>query len=379
MSKKSKAKFLIIDGGEMGCGEIGRMLEEVGYEVVFAGGPEVAEQVAKQTEANVLLVGIASPEKKLAKALKRMEAPVVVLTDASGVDQWDEEMGDGVYEYVIAPVERGRLLRAVARAMEKQRLSNELHSWKECVDALESDRVTERPLSDVGRLVYGIMHNLNGPLTTIMGRAELLRMRDPEANGVDEIILRAQTMRELIAGMIRRDISGQEVERQLIDLNELLTVELRFLESDLEFKHQIEKVYRFAESLPPIKGIYGELSQALVGIVLNAADAMAGLKKKVLTVTTRAEERFVCVEISDTGCGIPEEDLAKVFDPLFTTKPVAKRGASSLGNGLKLTTCRKLLRAHGGEIEVDSKVKHGTRVTVRLPVAKGGRDEKKKS
>ncbi|MCK5526333.1 MAG: hypothetical protein KAJ05_04245, partial [Candidatus Latescibacteria bacterium] len=265
MSKKSKAKFLIIDGGEMGCGEIGRMLEEVGYEVVFAGGPEVAEQVAKQTEANVLLVGIASPEKKLAKALKRMEAPVVVLTDASGVDQWDEEMGDGVYEYVIAPVERGRLLRAVARAMEKQRLSNELHSWKECVDALESDRVTERPLSDVGRLVYGIMHNLNGPLTTIMGRAELLRMRDPEANGVDEIILRAQTMRELIAGMIRRDISGQEVERQLIDLNELLTVELRFLESDLEFKHQIEKVYRFAESLPPIKGIYGELSQALVG------------------------------------------------------------------------------------------------------------------
>ena len=161
----------------MGQGADGGVLEAVGYEVAFAEAPESAEPGAKQTEADVLLVNLGSPEKKWVKKLKRMEVPVVVMTDASGVDQWDEEMGDEVYEYVITPLERGRLLRAVARAVEKQRLSDELHSWKERVDTLESDRVTERPLSDVGRLVHGIMHNLNGPLTTVMGRAELLQMQ----------------------------------------------------------------------------------------------------------------------------------------------------------------------------------------------------------
>ena len=372
MSKESKGRLLIIEGEVVERGEIGEMLEEAGYEAVFAEDPESAESLAKQSKPDVLLVNVGSPVKKWVKKLKKMKAPMVVLTDVSGVDQWNGEMGDGVYEYVITPMERGRLPRAVARAVEKQRLSDELGCWKERVDILESDRVAERALSEVGRLVHGIMHNLNGPLTTVMGRAELLRMRYPEVKGLDEIILRAQTMCELIEGMIRRELLGREMG------NELLTVELRFLKSDLEFKHQIEKVYRFAESMPRIEGVYGELSQAFVGIILNAVDAMAHSRKKVLTVATRADERFACVEISDTGCGIPEEHLAKIFDPLFTTKPVTKRGTTSTGNGLKLITCRKLFTAYGGEIEVDSEAGRGTKVTVRLPVARGGKRGKSK-
>jgi len=116
--------------------------------------------------------------------------------------------------------------------------------------------------------------------------------------------------------------------------------------------------------------VYGELSQSFVGIVQNAIDAMEDSEEKVLTVATRADERFVYAEIADTGRGIPEEQIPRVFDPLFTTKPVAKRGANSWESGLKLATCRTLLASHGGEVVVQSEVGQGTKVMVRIPVAK---------
>lgn len=369
MSQEYKGKILLIEGDIGMRGGIEGMLEGAGYEVVFVEDPGAVEYLAERMEGDVLLVGMRCPEEKVTEGLRRMEVPVVVVTDASGVDRWDEEMGDGVYDYAMVPVERSVLLRVVGRAVEKRRLSDEVSRWKQRVDALESDRMAERNLAAVGQLVNGIVHNLNGPLTTILGRAELLHMRHLDIKGLDELSARANAMREMIHTMIRRDILGRDRDKQLIDLNELLLLELRFLEADLAFKHEIEKVYRFAESLPRVVGVYGELSQSFVGIVQNAIDAMEHSEEKVLTVATRADERFVYVEIADTGCGIPEEHLPKVFDPLFTTKPVAKGGANSWESGLKLATCRRLIRSNSGEIEVQSETGQGTKVSVRIPVA----------
>ena len=317
----------------------------------------------------MLLADIGRPEEEIKEGLKRMQAPVVVVTDASGVDRWDEATGDGVYDYVIAPVERGALLRAVGRAVEKRRLSDEVCRWKQKMDALESDRMVERCLAAVGRLVNGIVHNLNGPLTVIVGRAELLQMRHPEIKGLDGLVAQANAMREMIGTMVRRNVWAREPGEQLIDLNELLILELGFLEADLGFKHEVETVYRLAESLPKVAGVYGELSQGFMGFIQHAIDAMEHSEEKVLTVATRADERFVYVDISDTGCGISEEDIARVFDPFFTTKPVAKRGTASFGSGLKLAMYRRLLTSHGGEVVVQSEVGRGTKVTARMPIA----------
>lgn len=314
------------------------------------------------------MVGIGHPERKVNKRLRRMEIPVVVVTDSSGADRWDEAVGDGVYDYVIAPVERGALLRAVGRAVEKRRLSDELRRWKQRVDALESDRMAERGLAAVGRLVDGIVHNLNGPLTTMMGRAELLRMRHPAIEGLDALVAQVNAMCEMIHAMVRRHALEQDTGERLIDLNELLLLELGFLEADLEFKHEIKKIYRFAESLPKVAGVYGELSQSFMGFIRNAIDAMEDSEEKMLTVETRADERFVYAEIADTGCGISEEHLPRIFDPFFTTKPGAKRGTASSRSALKLAMCRRLLASHGGEIVVQSKVGRGTKVTVRMPI-----------
>jgi DNA-binding NtrC family response regulator len=98
MSKESKGKLLIIEGEGMGQGAVGELLAAAGYEAVLVEDPESAKSLARQSEPDVLLMNVGSPEKKWVKKLTKMKAPVVVLTDASGVDQWDEEMGDGVYE-----------------------------------------------------------------------------------------------------------------------------------------------------------------------------------------------------------------------------------------------------------------------------------------
>ena len=367
MAQTRKGKIVGIEGDVVVRGEIEEVLEGRGYEVVFVGDLGAAEDLAERVEVDVLLVDIGRPGGKMTEGLKRIQVPVVVVTDASAVDRWDEAMGDGVYDYVIAPVERGALLRAVGRAVEKRRLSDEVCRWKQKMDALESDGMVERSLAAVGRLVNGIVHNLNGPLTVIVGRAELLQMRHPEIKGLDGLVAQANAMREMIGTMVRRNVWAREPGEQLIDLNELLILELGFLEADLGFKHEVETVYRLAESLPKVAGVYGELSQGFMGFIQHAIDAMEDSEEKVLTVATRADERFVYVDISDTGCGISEEDIARVFDPFFTTKPVGKRGTASFGSGLKLA--RRLLASHGGEVVVQSEVGRGTKVTARMPIA----------
>ena len=144
---------------------------------------------------------------------------------------------------------------------------------------------------------------------------------------------------------------------QSMDINHGLESTLNVVNNEIKYKATVKR--EFGE-IPNIQGYPQQLNQVFMNILVNAAQAIE--KKGEITVKTGAVENFVEVTISDTGCGIPKENLQKIFDPFFTTKDVGK------GTGLGMNIAYNIVKKHNGTIRVDSEVGKGTTFTIRIPV-----------
>jgi two-component system NtrC family sensor kinase len=154
--------------------------------------------------------------------------------------------------------------------------------------------------------------------------------------------------------------------KKLVPINQIVEDALFLVKHHDRFK-RIRLVRQLAEHLPEVEANAEQLIQAFLAIMLNAIDAMEG--EGTLTVATalnsdRSDE--VCVEFSDTGVGIPRENLSKIFEPFFTTK-VAGRGT-----GLGLSICYGIVAEHRGRMQVDSQLERGTTFRVLLPAGRAG-------
>ncbi|MFQ6617778.1 MAG: sensor histidine kinase, partial [Fidelibacterota bacterium] len=124
-----------------------------------------------------------------------------------------------------------------------------------------------------------------------------------------------------------------------------------------------------AENIPRIKGLYSDFSQSFNNLIKNAIDAMYRSDKKVLTVETGFDGENILVKIGDTGYGISEENIPKLFSPFFTTKPLVgeQKANEPTGSGLGLSVTKQILSRYGAKIDVESKVNVGTTFTVKIP------------
>ncbi len=137
-------------------------------------------------------------------------------------------------------------------------------------------------------------------------------------------------------------------------MNDLLQRELDFLQADRTFKHKVEQDIRLAPDVPAVECVYSDLSQAVGNLLRNAVQAMRDREPKKLSVVTAVETGFVVIEVTDTGCGIAESDMSKLFQPFFTARK--SLGDGEEGTGLGLYTVQQLLKPYDAEIEVDSEV-----------------------
>ncbi len=120
-----------------------------------------------------------------------------------------------------------------------------------------------------------------------------------------------------------------------------------------------------------MRGIYSDFSQIFSNIIKNAIDAMCQTERKILTVKTEKDDGFAVVEIGDTGVGIPDDILPKIWDIFFTTKPTiyARKGDEPVGTGIGLATVKRLLEKYGATVEVKTKVGEGTSFILKFPLA----------
>jgi two-component system NtrC family sensor kinase len=250
------------------------------------------------------------------------------------------------------------------------------------VDRLKSTQaqlLQAEKLSAIGQLVAGVAHELNNPLTSVIGFAQLLeselRSGDPArpAEEVGQDLRRIAEESGRAASIVRNLLAfarRQTAARAPQDVTELVqrVLSLRTYEFRLS---SVELVTEFESWLPPVVADGSQLQQALLNLILNAERAMRGRPTRRLTVGARVDPRAGAVElfVTDTGHGIDHENLSRIFDPFFTTREVGE------GTGLGLSICYGIVRDHGGQISVESRLGQGTTFKVLLPACARGTDE----
>jgi two-component system NtrC family sensor kinase len=236
----------------------------------------------------------------------------------------------------------------------------------------QAETMRGEKLASVGLLASGVAHELNNPLTGILTFSHLMRQKLPDksADAEDMDLVIRETKR--CAAIIKRllDFAREKhPEKKFTDLNQVIDDTVRIVEKPAHLR-DIEITLDLDRTLPPIWIDADQIKQVVMNMLVNAQHAVE--EKGSITVTTcRAQnprapatetKPMVAISIVDTGCGIPEANLLRIFDPFFTSKDVGK------GTGLGLSVSHGIVEAHGGLIDVQSKVGEGSTFRVFLPL-----------
>ncbi len=238
------------------------------------------------------------------------------------------------------------------------------------VEAIRAISRAEK-LAAVGRLAAGIVHEINNPLATIAACAEALEQRIDEgafvgsesAEDLSEYLglIKSEAFRckSITTGLL--DFSRIRTgDRILTDIGEIVRSAANLI-SHQKRGDRISINVEVAPGLPLVNADGGQIQQAVIALATNGIDAMPDGGKLAFRVFTKGNR--VCIEVEDSGAGIPPENMSKIYEPFFTTKEVGK------GTGLGLAVCYGIISEHGGRLSVRSNVGKGTTFSIFLPVA----------
>ena len=272
----------------------------------------------------------------------------------------------------------------------------ELESAYKELKATQSKILQQEKMASIGQLAAGVAHEINNPMAFIssnLGTLDKYVYRLTEfIQTQSEVIeslhttdaieglkrkqkeLKLDYITEDIKGLITESLDGSERVRKIVqglksfarvdeaeykyaDINECIESTINIVWNELKYKATLKKDYG---NLPLTKCYPQQINQVFMNLLINAGHSIE--KQGEITIKTWDEDGSIWVAISDTGHGIPKEDLNKIFEPFFTTKEVGK------GTGLGLSITYEIVQKHNGEITVESEVGKGTTFTVRLPI-----------
>ena len=254
----------------------------------------------------------------------------------------------------------------------------------------QAQLVQQEKMAALGRLVAGVAHEMNTPIGTVTSNADILsrsleKLRGiltdescPEAvranNSLTKVLKVLDDISRIngmacdriiaIVGSLRNFARLDEADFKRADLHEGLESTLTLVHHEMKRRAKLVKDYG---DIPSIRCHPNQINQVFMNLLVNASQAIE--EHGEITIRTRREGDIVSVQISDTGVGIPPENLASIFDPGFTTKGVG------VGTGLGLSICFKIMQDHGGTIDVRSEVGKGSTFTLRLPIGEAAQDE----
>lgn len=234
--------------------------------------------------------------------------------------------------------------------------------------ASESKLIQSEKHASIGRLAAGVAHEINNPLTGVLTYTHLLLKRNDIADDIradlETIAAATNRVRNIIKGLL--DFSRQtELNPESTDINRLVRSAISLMENQALVKG-IRIRFNPGENLPNLIIDPGQFQSVLLNILLNSLDATESggtitISTTISLFSNNPDKKGVEISITDTGCGIPQEDFSKLFDPFFTTKEMGK------GTGLGLAVSMGIIQKHGGTIKVQSEVGQGSTFSVWVP------------
>jgi two-component system NtrC family sensor kinase len=228
---------------------------------------------------------------------------------------------------------------------------------------IQGQLIRSEKLASLGELVAGIAHEINNPLTGILMFSSIMnhdKRLDPVfKNDVETIVRETERCALIVRGLL--DFSRErKPQKKSSSINAIINATLSLVSNQSSF-HDIEIIRDFSPDLPDMLIDPNQIEQVFVNLILNASHAMPTGGVLRLTTILSVNRSQASILISDTGCGIPPENLQRIFDPFFTTK-------ENKGTGLGLSVSYGIVESHGGTIEVQSTVGQGTTFSIFLPV-----------
>jgi signal transduction histidine kinase len=297
--------------------------------------------------------------------IRRITRPLRQLRDSA------EAVGRGDFSKHVQPIsndETGELAIAFNQMMKNLTASHaEIQTTMKTLRDTQAQLVQTEKLSAMGEFVAGVAHELNNPLTGVIGFSQMLMesgINEKQQIYLDRVIGSAERCRKIVQSLLAFS-RRHRPERRPVQIHELLKSSLEILQYDLASSN-IEVITNLSAAIPPVLVDPHQIQQVFVNILNNARQAIEEEQKSgKIIVSTVLVDHQVRIRFEDDGPGIPQDVLQNVFNPFFTTKRVGE------GTGLGLSLSYGIVREHGGSILAESEPGKGAVFTVELPVSNG--------
>jgi signal transduction histidine kinase len=370
--RKKKPHILVVDDEPNILRAVYLVLKSKFDVTIVESGNKAIEKIKQGMDFDVVSLDLQMPGLSGIESLKAVKqlspsTEVLIVTAHSDAKSAKGALKLGAYDYIDKPFNNDELVAAICKGAERRSNAIEAETTKEQLAFVKAQLMQSEKFSAIGQLLAGVAHELNNPLTAVMGFSELLLIReyspDITRNYLEKInksALLCKNITQKLLAFSRKEKSKQKY----IQVNHIIESTLELKQHDLKADN-IQVVRQLADNMPGTMADFYELQQVFVNMINNAHQAMKmHARMGTLTIKSTFDEKTMRISFLDTGPGIPKENLQKIFEPLFTTK---KRGE---GTGLGLSICYDIIKKHKGDIFVASDQGKGACFVIELPVRK---------
>jgi len=368
-------RVLILDDEDDFRAALARRMTKRGIAVDEAASGEEGLDKLEQRPADVVILDVKMPGMGGAEALRRIKdrfpaTEVIMLTGHASTQDGVEGIKAGAFDYLTKPIEFEHLLTKIKQAHDRMRLLAAEKEEAEFRERMKEQMVVTERLAALGTLATGVAHEINNPLAIIRESAGWMRqiLAKPEMSGIPrkpdfekalENINKGVERARRITHQLLQVVKTQDTALAEVDLKEL-SEETMELVKRAALNKNLDLTLACDAKKPVIWTDAYRLRQVLLNLLTNAIHATpeGGRIATTIRITPEGAE----FEVKDTGCGIPKENLAKIFEPFFSTK-----GAGE-GTGMGLYVSRGIVEKLGGRIRVESRVGKGAAFLVSLPL-----------
>ena len=396
-------RILAVDDSPIELKTLVTILSRKGYHVTEAVNGSAAVEHFYASPPDLVLLDVELPDMDGFEVCRQIKAhkeaadvPVLFLTAHSDRHLLLKGFEVGGVDYITKPYSMEEVLVRIRTQAQLRLMMRTVKHQNDNLEHLLEDRTkslirAERQAA-FGQLVQGIVHNIKNPLTGIWGNLQLLErsldkmqqdiagqesIRCEDLHPLVERWVRytqtiaksSQRINDMVHSLMRKSQSDKSEQMIRSDLNALLRQEDEFLQADLRYKRLYLNEMVLQESPLTAQFVPSMISQVFQNLVGNALDAMYDTKEPTLTIASGGDDANVWFSVTDSGDGISEEMLPRIFEPFYTTKKKYTEAVSDepIGTGLGLWMCQDIVNIHNGEITVSNIPQRGACFTVRLP------------
>ncbi|HOP39879.1 MAG TPA: response regulator [Geobacteraceae bacterium] len=384
------ATLLIVDDEKVNLDLAAQVFRNRGFGVLTASNAAEAFELVTREQPEVVLLDYFMPDKDgfyVLTEIKRHfpDTYVIILTGRGSEEIAVRLMKAGASDYVLKPFLNQDLVERVEKVLkvremeirnreltlERDRLLLEIESWNRTLEnrvqektlelqKVQAEIVQTEKMSTIGYISAGMAHEIRNPLNSIGLYAQLLRQGLDDPEGI-EFLEKIEMEVRRIDGILRKlmdAVKRPQYHLQQVSISEVIDTLLELFQSRIKMQGiKVQRDYRATP--PPILADVAEIEQIFSNLFANAVEEMT--KGGILSIVLDQDEDAIRIQVGDTGRGIPQEDLQRIFDPFYTTK--------NTGTGLGLSVVLRIIRTYNGKIEVQSVADKGTTFFISIPLS----------